>query len=911
MWLRVALVVVLVLALARPQWVRRSAGSDLVILVDRSRSMPPGAEAQAQELIELAWRERRPGDRVGVISFGREPRVEVAPAGGARFAGFTQTVDPDASDLASALDRAWDLIPRDRTGRVLVISDGRATGADPRGAARRLSARGIAIDYRYLARETSGVDLAVTALDVPSSVAVKEPFQLTATVHATEAVQGTVLLLRNGQPLVKGPYRFEPGPNLLTFRDLIDKPGVASYALEVETPVDQVVENDVGRAVLRVEGPPRVLLVSAQGGGGLLARTVREVGIDCEVKPPGPLSMADLEGVGALVLENVDASALSESGLQVISQYVKEAGGGLVMTGGRKSFGEGGYRRSPVEDLLPVSLEMRQEQRKAAIAMSILMDCSCSMGVTVPDGRTKMQLAGEGAVAALQLLNEEDEASVDVVDTEVHELVPMTAVKDGLPYNKVAQAFSGGGGIYVGVALEEGRRKILESHKATRHVVLFADANDSEEPGRYKDILAELRARNVTVSVIGMGKPTDSDAALLQEVATLGGGRIYFAEDATSLPRIFSQETIAVARAAFVDAPVAVKPGGDLTLLGKVPRDEWPTVGGYNLTYLKPQASVALRSSDDNEAPILAFWPKGTGRVVAFTAEADGEYTGPIRDWRGYRALIEQMVRWTMPPQPPEARDFVARATRHGNDLHVTLDFDPDHAPAELDPKVLILSGDGSGAPAELAMRWEDEDRLGAHFTLPGPGSYHPVVKLGNRVVRAPPVALPYAPEFEPGSAKEGKATLGALALLSGGVERLSMTGLFQNALESEAPVPLAPVLVTVALLMLLAEVFVRRFLAGRPERVAELTDHALRAVLQQPAQMARRTAPRKSAERPGRSPSAGPGAAVPVPPSEVPPEAGVVAVAPAPAASEPKKDAGIVSALDMARERARRRTQR
>lgn len=895
MWLRVALMVLLVVALARPQFVMRSAGSDVVVVVDRSRSMPQGSEERAAELIELLRKEQRPGDRVGVIAFGREPRVELTPTADGRFGGFTQAVDGEASDLTAALDRAYDLIPQDRTGRVLVISDGRSTGADPRGAARRLAARGIEVDYRWLAREESGLDLAVTSLDVPSSVAEREPFLLTGTVHATKAVDAQVTLERNGQPLVRGPYSFRPGANLITFRDLIEKPGVAAYQLRVDAAGDGTVENDIGRAVLRVEGPPRVLLMSEVGERGVLAQTLRDIGLQLEVRKPGPVSMGDLEGVGSLVLENIEAGSLGEPGLRVISQYVKEAGGGLVMTGGRNSFGEGGFRRSPVEDLLPVSLEMRQEQRKVSIALSILMDCSCSMGATVPDGRTKMQLAGEGAVAALSLLNPEDEASVHVVDTSPKEIFPLSSVQDGLPLDKVAKAFSGGGGIYVGEALEAGRSEILKSDKPTRHVLLFSDAADSEEPANYQAVLADLRSRNVTVSVIGMGSPADPDAQLLMEVANLGQGRIYFAEDPASLPRIFSQETIAVARAAFVDSPTPLKTAPDLPLLGKVSTQALPQIGGYNLTYLKPQASVALRSSDENEAPVVALWPRGTGRVVAFTGEVDGKYTGAMRSWSGYRGLLEQMVRWTMSAQKPKAEDFVARATRRGNDLHVTLDFDPEQAPVELNPTVLILSGDGSDTPAELSMRWEAEDRLGAHFTLPGPGSYHPVVKVGGRVIRAPPVALPYAPEFEPGSVKEGKETLAAVASLTGGAERLSMTGLFAEVLESEAAVPLAPAIVAFCVLLLLAEVFVRRFLSGRPRRVVEVKDAALRAILE--------PAPAVKASRSAE-------VVRPITPKE--PESAPEEPAPqAPAAAANDKPAGVQNALEQARERANRRTKR
>jgi hypothetical protein len=498
----------------------------------------------------------------------------------------------------------------------------------------------------------------------------------------------------------------------------------------------------------------------------------------------------------------------------VLSQFVKEAGGGLVMTGGKHSFGEGGYRKSPVEELLPVSLEVREEQRKAAIAMAIIMDCSCSMGVRVPDGRTKMELAAEGVVGALQLLNPRDEASVDMVDTETHEIFPMSPVAGGLPLDKVARGFSGGGGIYVGVGLRTAKKQILSSEKETRHVLLFSDAADSEEPDDYERTISELVGKNVTVSVIGMGSRSDPDAKLLEEVARRGNGRMYFAEDVMSLPRIFSQETIAVARSTFVEDKTATKVGPDLSLLGKLPTATAPNVGGYNLTYLKPLANVALRTTDGNEAPLVTMWPRGAGRVAALTAEVDGAYTGEFRTWEGQRALLTQLVRWTMPPLALQL-DAVARAQLTGNDLHVTLDFDPNAPPPSGTPTLVLLSGDAKVKPLELPMRWEDEDRVGAHFVLPGSGTWHPVVKLGDRLFRAPPVTLPWAPEFEPAPASEGKALLTSVAKAGGGIERIAMVGLFKEAVESEAAVPLAPGLLAVCVVLLVSEVFVRRFLSG------------------------------------------------------------------------------------------------
>jgi Mg-chelatase subunit ChlD len=812
-WLRVAVMLLLTFALAGPELHLKRAGSDVVVVVDRSRSMPPMSEASAEELIRLLEPQRRPGDRLGVLSFGRDARVDAPLSPDGRFGGFTTVVDGDASNLASALGSADALIPPERTGRVLVLSDGRPTGLDARVAARRLWARGVPVDVRFMGRATDVLDVAVIGLDVPPVVATREPFLMTASVRATAEAEATFELFRGGAPIARVSRHVPPGTTTLTFRDVVEAPGLQGYELRVSAPGDGVPGNDVGRAVVRVQGPPRVLLLTDQPTG-TLAKALTQAGLELEVEAPMAVTMERLDGVAAVVLENVEAGRLSERGLSVLAQYVREAGGGLVMTGGRHAFGEGGYRKSPVEELLPVSLEIREEQRKAAIAIAIVMDSSCSMGARVPDGRTKMELAAEGVVGALQLLNPRDEASVHMVDTGAHEIFPMSPVSDGLPLDRVARGFSGGGGIYIDVGLKTGERQILTSDKATRHVLLFADASDSEEPGDYQRTVENLVSKNVTVSVIGMGRPTDSDAELLRDVAARGRGRIYFADDVTSLPRIFSLETIAVARSTFVDATTPTRFGPDLAQLGRLTEPTAPVIGGYNLAYPRPNASLAVLTDDAAAAPIVALWPRGAGRVAAVMAEVDGPSTGEWRRWPGQRALLEQVVRWVTPVDRQRV-DAVARARLDGSDLHVTLDFDPSGPPVAGTPSVVLLSGDAHVPPVELPMMWEEEDRVGVHWVLPGTGTWYPVVRHSGALDRLAPVTLPWSPELEPAPAEEGRARLAAIARAGGGVERIAMAGLFQEAPESEAGVPLASWLVAAAVALVTMEVLARRFFAS------------------------------------------------------------------------------------------------
>ena len=69
-----------------------------------------------------------------------------------------------------------------------------------------------------------------------------------------------------------------------------------------------------------------------------------------------PQTRDELYKYQAIVLGSIEASYFSFDQLKMISDFVSERGGGLLMLGGRQSFAEGGYAGTPVADALPVEL---------------------------------------------------------------------------------------------------------------------------------------------------------------------------------------------------------------------------------------------------------------------------------------------------------------------------------------------------------------------------------------------------------------------------------------------------------------------------------------------------------------------------------------------------------------------------
>jgi Mg-chelatase subunit ChlD len=785
---RILMIALVALVAAVPLAPFGGKGVDVVVVADLSRSMPDESRNRMREIIGLVEAQRATGDRVGIVTFGfgRAGRIERLPEEFAGVAEFVQAVDADGSDLGAALGLAASLIPRGRPGRLLVLSDGEANGLPVLAVAHEAAARGLPVDFRLFSRGEAA-DIAVESLDLPGVIDEREPFQFTASVRTDRTVDGEAVLFRDGVEVARTTRTFRPGATTLTFRDVLDRPGVARYRLEVATDSgDRVPENNLGEGAVRVEAPATILLVNASGGPDNLSRAMAagKLRVRTITAAQLPQDAAGLLAYRAVILENVPASLVGPKALAGLASFVTDLGGGLLLTGGTASFGVGGYFKSALDASLPVSMEITNEHRKLSLAMAVVLDRSGSMAAPVGDGRTKMDLANLGTCAAIETLGPLDEIAVVAVDSAPHVISPLTsATEQHRICDEVRRIQSMGGGIFTYTALVTAATIIQESNKGTRHIVLFADAADAEEPGEYQRLLATLKSLNITVSVIGLGSESDSDAAFLKDVAARGEGRMHFTATADELPRLFAQEAITVARSSFVTEPTAARTLPDLVLLGELPAAPFPNVDGYNLTYLRPGATMGVVTTDDYQAPVLAFWHRGLGRVAAVTAEVDGEHSRRLNAWNGFQGFSVGLGRWLLGGEPPAG--VLASIDRQGAQGIVRVELDPGRARGRADDvrtatATIVAPGD-SAESQRLALSWINDDTLEARFPVQRSGLYLGAVQLGRgAVLPLAPLSLPYSPEFEPRpNPREGHDTLRELARITGGIERTAWNDVF------------------------------------------------------------------------------------------------------------------------------------
>ena len=888
--LRLAVAALLVAAAAGPVWDRGGRGLDVILVLDRSRSMAGESAAGGRSAVDLrelvagVEAARGDGDRVGVVTFGGVAAVERAPAEAAQLAEFARPVDPDGTDLDAALTLALDLVDPRRPARVVVLSDGEGNGPDPRPAARRARAAGVPVDVRPVPAPRLG-DAAVTAVSVPSSAAPGEPLAVGVTVFSPEPATGTVSLSRTapgGEPVRVGERRIElpAGRSRVRFRDSAPASGFHVYSAALRVPGDARGGNDVGEAGLRVDAPHRVLVL--RGGGEVsrqsaarLAGALAGTGLPADVRDAAdfPLTQNALDGYGAVVLADVPAATLGRRKLARLAQFVVDLAGGLLTTGGRDSYAAGGYAESPLEPLLPVDLSPRDDARRDRTAIVVALDRSGSMAVPAGGGKTKMDLANDGAAAVVMVLNPGDRAAVLAVDTGSTAVLPLTEI--GTPAGQsparaaetARTVRSGGGGIYVDAALAAAADELAAAEDfAAKHVIVFADAADAESPTDYRGPLARLRALGATVSVIGLGTRFDPDAWLLEEVAEAGGGTVRFTADPQELPRLFAQDALSVTRDTFVTTddpagvPASFAPGA--ALVGEATGGRFPGVGGYNLCGDADGASVAVRTDDEYAAPLAAAWYRGAGRAAALTFPLAGEHAGPAGAWDGLPGFLATHGRWLL--GGGDAGGAYVNAEVRGRVAEVRVELDPaaagDGAGGEEEvPELFVVppadDPDGLGAAADAApfsadLRWDGPGALSASFPLGRVGTYRTLLRWpGGRTARGPAVSLPYSPEFLPRAGlPPGAAVLAELAAVSGGTTRTDLTTVFADPPPRPAPAAAWGWFAAAALLCLLAEIAGRRWGWALPWR----TDRELVA------------APRTRDRRPDRAP---PPAAPPPPP--------------------------------------------
>lgn len=865
--LRLALLGVLALVLAGASSVRESDRLAVVAVIDGSDSVSrfcvggiddngrtvPVGEAIAGVLRRLDTA-RGADDLLGVVTFGRRATALAIPRAEPIGAIEPLARQPEGSALAEAIELAAALIPPDAAGRIVLISDGNETSGSAVSAAERAVASGrhLRIDAVGLPQAERGETI-VESLLVPSTAPPGSTVIARVEIATTTGTRGGLGVMVEGVPVDLSPG--EPGETVRI--DL--GPGRHVVLLDLALPVTRIarlratfepdtaspgrfegdthLDNNAAEGFVLTRAPGGALIVAPGGDGNAdsaaLAAALEIGGIYSRTVTPEavPVDLLELQDYDLVVLNNVPADAVGEEAQRAIAAHVAQAGAGLVMVGGRESFGSGGWMGTPIEPLLPVRLDLGERLVERRTAIVLVLDASGSMGARVGGSlRSQQEIANAAAAAAAVSLGSGDLVGVIAFASAASWVVPLGPNTEPAATEAAINGISSGGGTNLPPALELARDALVPAEAAVKHVIVLSDGRSRGAEG-LPELAANLAAEGINLSTISVGDGADNDTMF--RIAENGGGVHYPVTNPDILPRIFVRAVRIIRDPLIREGTITPVPlrSASPVLDGMPPL---PALGGLVLTRFRDDPTVVNALATENDEPLLAHWNAGLGRVAAFTSDT-GTWASAWIDSEVFEGFWVRLARTISRPGGDQGLELAAEFIGDGLTVRLST-LDDAGAPIDgLSVPATVYSP--AGVRRETVLEQIGPGEYRSLVPVDDPGNHVVIVRPQREGAELRPVigGATLSSTIEHRSLRADHALLQRVAQAGGGsfstLEGFERIDVFDRdgVRPRRAEIPLRGPLLVLAVVLLILDVACRRvawdrFLGDRSATIAVST---------------------------------------------------------------------------------------
>jgi hypothetical protein len=435
--LRMVAVLLALLACVRPsvlvlQKVKQKVS--LIFLVDSSTSMKISDEANNRSRWELA---RRALDQAREALGGIENEPDPDSGLAVKFYRFDRDLQsgPPPDDMTepegmqTALGAGLLEAVRNEAGspiaQIVLMSDGNSnSGVAPLTAAQNLRAQGVAVTAVGFGSAAAGAgsrDISVTGVQAPEAVFVKNEMEVRGALRvrgfAGQDLEVELMAEGFGQPVAKTTVRVPADSEVLTTPPLRFAPqssGEQLLTVRVANRDGELIasNNQFSTFVSVLPGGLNVLHLQGPGTiweGKFVTRALdasREIQANLKVilgpgrggQPAVPDSDFAPGAHDVYILGDVPANFLTVAQQQLLAQAV-ERGAGLIMLGGRDSFGDGGWGSSPLASVLPTTMQRGDGQIEPTGGLQVIPNPQALDSFVLQLGST----APEAAAAWAQL----------------------------------------------------------------------------------------------------------------------------------------------------------------------------------------------------------------------------------------------------------------------------------------------------------------------------------------------------------------------------------------------------------------------------------------------------------------------------------------------------------------------------
>lgn len=820
--LRTLIMLLLILAVAGTQIVRSADRLAVIFLMDVSDSIGQPAKDAELEYIRSALRAMSPDDEAGVVLFGANALVE-RPLNNVHELPVPLSAPPTGNtDLEEAIRLALGMFPSDAARRIIILSDGRPTEGDTQSAAELASATGVEISYALFTPQ-AGPEVQVTNVTAPSAINAGQNFDLSFTVEAQQAGPATVTVLESGAIIHREEIELRQGTNNYTLPLQGAGSGFKDFQVQVDPQgTDGFYQNNQLSTFSRVVGPPRVLLMYGSDDEiTYLLPALQQSGLEVDTVTPEqlPVGLVPLAQYESIIMADVPATRLTPQRMETIQSFVRDLGGGLVVVGGPNAYGPGGYFQTPLEETLPLEMQVKDQKRLPQLTIAYVIDRSGSMGAVGPSGVDNLELAKAAIIRSIDFLQPSDRAGVVSFDSVGYWIAHLQDVRDRLALQRLVGSLQVGGGTDILAGMNLVADEIVSDPSTRKHIILLTDGGAN--PAGLVELTTRLyEEEGITTSVIAIGAGA---ASFLEDMATSGGGNYHPVEVVEQIPSIFSQETVLATRSYILEQTFVPTLSSTSPIMNGI--TSAPSLLGYVATTPKQTAEIILRGPEPYQDPLLAAWQYGLGRSVAFTSDATARWGANWVSWDDFVRFWDQAVRWTI--TEGTSGNIETQVVVEGEQAHLLVDA-RDNSGAFLNGLNLQFSVIDPQANSQLLqLRQVAPGRYEAVFTPENEGAYilH-VSGTGEadgqtlQLDQTTGWVMSYSSEYNQSSNGDGAALLASLADLTGGRSLLDdPTASFQHNLAAQpASTPIWPWLALIAMLLLPIDIGVRRLIITRTD---------------------------------------------------------------------------------------------
>lgn len=639
---RCTLIFLIVLALSGMNIKTRVDTISTIFAVDLSESTRD-KQQEIESFIEESISYASKNDKIGIVTFGRNTEIEAPLTKGMETVEFQTTPDRGYTDIEKGLKLSQALLPEDSMKRIVLITDGEENIGNSLNEGNILEYNDIDLKILKADRHIDD-EVQLNGMDIPQKLYQNQSFDIVVQIFSNVKTNGKLTLYANSALAGQKEISIEKGNNKFIFKDTADQSGFQSYTAVIDAQNDSITQNNEYSTFTNITGSPNILLIDGQSDGGreiykLLSSAKLNIQHikDTEV----PHSLSELSKYSTIIMSDVSLENVSTDFLNSLQSYVRDYGGGLVVTGGENSYALGGYYNTPLEEVLPVDMEMKVKGEVPNLGLMLVIDKSGSMEGG-QYGISKIEIAKEAAIKAVNSLKPKDKIGVIAFDGAAQWVVNLSSTENENDIKSNIGTIRASGGTSIIPALDEAYKALKDADTKIKHIILLTDGQ--AESAGYDQLIEDMDEAGITISTVAVGK--DSDTRLLEWIANTGSGRYYFVDEFSTIPQIFTKETFLASKAYINNRRFIPNVSYSHEIIGPLV-EGIPELDGYIGASVKDRAFNILTS--DTGDPILSAWQYGLGRSVAWTSDLNGRWSSDYLQTQLGNDLIKNMIEWTFP----------------------------------------------------------------------------------------------------------------------------------------------------------------------------------------------------------------------------------------------------------------------